>query len=190
MKTQKLWGHAFDLQPEKIVIEFCAGRDVIGTLPADSFLLQYDVWGDRAHAIMLYKQNIITKDDVKVILKGLDEVEKLSKDGKFILDPTKEDVHTNIESFLIENYGVEHAGKLHTARSRNDQINLDTRLYLRDQARNFTMEIISLTEDLLTAAKKYEDYLIPGFTHTQHAMITTFGHLMLFFANMVLRDAN
>ncbi len=56
MKTQKLWGHAFDLQPEKIVIEFCAGRDVSGTLPADSFLLPYDVWGDRAHCVMLYKQ--------------------------------------------------------------------------------------------------------------------------------------
>lgn len=190
MKTQKLWGHAFDLQPEKIVIEFCAGRDVSGTLPADSFLLPYDVWGDRAHCVMLYKQGIITKKDAQIILKGLDNVEDQWTEGKFVLDPTKEDVHTNIESFLIENYGIENAGKLHTARSRNDQINLDTRLYLRDQARNFTMEIISLTEDLLKAAKKYEDYLIPGFTHTQHAMITTFGHLMLFFANMVLRDAN
>ncbi|MGH7246193.1 MAG: argininosuccinate lyase [Candidatus Levyibacteriota bacterium] len=190
VKTQKLWGHAFDLQPEKIVIEFCAGRDVIGTLPADSFLLPYDVWGDKAHCIMLSKTGIISKEDAKIILKGLDEVEKQWKEGKFVLDPAKEDVHTNIESFLIENYGVDHAGKLHTARSRNDQINVDTRLYLRDQARNFTMEILSLTEDLLVAAKKYEEYLIPGFTHTQHAMITTFGHLCLFFANMVLRDAN
>jgi argininosuccinate lyase len=189
VKTQKLWGHAFDMQPDKVVIEFCAGRDVMGTLPADSFLLPYDVWGDRAHAVMLFKQGIITKDDAKVILGGLDEVEKQWKVGKFVLDPTKEDVHTNIESFLIEHYGVDHAGKLHTARSRNDQINLDTRLYLRDQARNFVMELLSLTDVLLKAAKKYEDYLIPGFTHTQHAMITTFGHMMLFFANMVLRDA-
>ena len=189
MKHKKLWGHAFDTEPEKAVIEFTAGRDVIGIPPVDLHLLPYDIIGNKAHCVMLFKQGIISNEDARIILKGLDEIDELSLRGKFQLDVTKEDVHTNIEFWLIEKYGVESAGKLHTARSRNDQTNLDTRLYLRDQVRNFVSELLVLNETLLQSAAKYDNVLMPGFTHHQHAMITTFGHLMLMFSAMVLRDA-
>ncbi len=189
MKNRKLWGHAFETEPEKAVIEFTAGRDVTGLPPADLHLLPYDVIGNKVHCVMLFKQGIISKDDARVILKGLNEIENLFLKGKFHLDETKEDVHTNVESWLIEKYGIEKAGKLHTARSRNDQSNLDTRLYLRDQVRHFVSELLALNETFLDEALKYDDVLMPGFTHHQHAMITTFGHLLLMFAAMVLRDA-
>jgi argininosuccinate lyase len=189
MKHKKLWGSAFEVEPEKAVIDFTAGRDVIGIPPVDLCLLPYDTLGSKAHCVMLYKTGIISKKDAKVILKGLSEIENLAAKGKFILDETKEDVHTNVESYLTEKYGIEIAGRLHTARSRNDQTNLDTRLYLRDQVRNFVSELLLLNETLLEAAAKYDDVLLPGFTHHQHAMITTFGHLMLMFSSMVLRDA-
>jgi argininosuccinate lyase len=189
MKNKKLWGHAFATEPDKAVIEFTAGRDVQGVPPADFYLLPYDILGNKAHCVMLFKQGIIAETDAKVILKGLKEIEELSVKGKFRLDETKEDVHTNIESYLIEKYGIESAGKLHTARSRNDQTNLDTRLYLRDQVGNFVSELIVLNKTLLKSAAKFDDVLMPGFTHHQHAMITTFGHLMLMFASMITRDA-
>ncbi len=188
-QTQKLWGGAFEQEPSKAVIKFTAGRDVHAVQPADYKLLPYDIWGSKAHCVMLCKQGIITKKDAQVILKGLKQIENLSQKGKFVLDPLLEDVHTNIESWLIKKYGVEHSGKLHTARSRNDQCNLDTRLYLKDQVLAFVEETISLTECLIGQAKKYQNCIIPGFTHHQHATVTTFGHVLLAFASMVSRDA-
>lgn len=189
MASKKLWGATFSKEPTKAVIEFTAGRDVASIPPADYKLLPYDIWGNKAHGVMLYKQQIIDKDSIVAILKGLQEIENLTEDDKFILDPTKEDVHTNIESFLTEKYGIGKAGKLHTARSRNDQSNLDTRLYLRDEVLNFSHQCISLSDTFLVLAEKYKELPIPGFTHHQHAMITTFGHLMLTFASMLTRDA-
>ncbi len=189
MKHKKLWGSAFEIEPEKAVIDFTAGRDVIGIPPVDLCLLPYDILGDKAHCVMLYKTGIISKKDAKIILRGLDEIAKLASQNKFHLDETKEDVHTNVESWLIDKYGVDTAGRLHTARSRNDQTNLDTRLYLKDQVGNFVSELLLLNDTLLTSADKYNDVLLPGFTHHQHAMITTFGHLMLMFSSMVTRDA-
>ena len=189
MKHKKLWGSAFEIEPEKAVIDFTAGRDVIGLPPVDLYLLPYDILGDKAHCVMLYKTGIISKKDAQVILKGLDEINKLASQNKFQLDESKEDVHTNVESWLIDKYGIESAGRLHTARSRNDQTNLDTRLYLKDQVGNFVAQLLLLNETLLASADKYGDVLLPGFTHHQHAMVTTFGHLMLMFSSMVIRDA-
>jgi argininosuccinate lyase len=189
VKHNKLWGSAFEVEPEKAVIDFTAGRDVIGLPAVDLYLLPYDILGDKAHCVMLYKTGIISKNDAKVILKGLGEIKNLADKSKFKLDPEKEDVHTNVESWLIEKYGIEIAGKLHTARSRNDQTNLDTRLYLKDQVGNFVSQLLLLNETLLESANKYKNVLMPGFTHHQHAMVTTFGHLMLMFSSMITRDA-
>lgn len=138
---------------------------------------------------MLEKTGIISKKDASAILKGLHEIEILAAKGKFRLDETKEDVHTNVESWLTEKYGIDVAGRLHTARSRNDQSNVDTRLYLRDQVCRFVSELLALHKTLLQAARQYDDVLLPGFTHHQHAMVTTFGHLMLMFSSMIARDA-
>lgn len=188
-QTNKLWGAAFSQEPSQAVITFTAGRDVAAVLPADEKLLPYDLWVNQAHCLMLAKQGIISLLDAGKILKGLGEIEKLAQQGKFSLDPSKEDVHTNIESWLTEKLGIEVAGKLHTARSRNDQVAADTKLYLKDQTMAFAAATLALAKSLIFLAKKYEDTLLPGFTHHQHAMVTTLGHTLAGFAAMVLRDA-
>lgn len=187
--TKKLWGAAFSQEPEKAVIEFTAGRDVASIAPADIKLLPYDVWVNKAHCLMLLKQGIIGEKDAQVILNGLLEIEELVKQGKFILDSAKEDVHTNIESWLTEKYGITHTGKLHTARSRNDQVCADMKLYLKDQVLAFTLETLKLAETLIKESKKYLGVVMPGFTHHQHAMVTTYGHTLQAFAAMFVRDA-
>ena len=189
IKVNKLWGASFEADPNKSVIKFTAGKDVYGAKPADYKLLAYDIWGNQAHAAMLYKTGIINKKDAQIILKGLKQIEKLAINGKFKLDPQKEDVHTNIESWLIEKYGLEKAGKLHTARSRNDQINLDTRLYLKDQNLIYLTGVLGLVKELIKQSKKHQDYLMPGFTHYQPAMVTTLAHIWLAFASMLVKDA-
>lgn len=190
MKTNKLWGSAFTSDPLEATIEFCAGHDVTGKPPADQALLPFDIWLNKTHTLMLLSTKIITNDDAKVILKGLNEIEELAKKGEFILDPSKEDVHSNIESWLIEKHGIESCGKIHTARSRNDQIATDMRLYLRQKALEFADRQIELIETLLELTKQHKDSILPGFTHHQHAMHTTFGHILAGFAAMFTRDLN
>ncbi|OGK20624.1 argininosuccinate lyase [Candidatus Roizmanbacteria bacterium RIFCSPHIGHO2_02_FULL_37_13b] len=187
-KISQLWGSAFEKTPLEEAVEFCAGRDVQDVKAADYALIPYDIAVNKAHALMLSKQKIIGKDDVKIILKGLCEIEKLANNGQFILHKEKEDVHTNIESWLIDNDGIEKVGKLHTARSRNDQVVCDVRLYLKDQVLNYVFSCLKLVEMLNQKAKQYQTTVMPGFTHHQHAMITTFGHILLGFSSMILRD--
>ncbi len=188
MKINKLWGSRFHREPPPRIIEFLSGRDVEGVLPSDQHLVEYDIWGSKAHAIMLCKQGIISEDDLRVILTGLREVEALCLRGEFVLDASKEDVHSNVEAFLIERHGLESAGKLHTARSRNDQITLDMRLYMRGQVLDFICELDGLIEAVLEKAQENLDTVMPGFTHHQHAMVTTFAHVLLSFAEPLERD--
>ena len=152
----KLWGNNFIVQPKQNIIDFTSGNDVKIAVPADYHLLPYDIWVNKVHCLMLGKQNIITKENMIVILTGLQEIEQLIQDKHYLLDPQKEDVHTNIESWLIEHYGMDKVGMLHTARSRNDQSNTDTRLFLRDQVLLFVKQIIDLNETLLSLAGKYK----------------------------------
>jgi argininosuccinate lyase len=186
--THKLWGAAFSQTPSEAVIAFTAGRDVAAVPPADGKLLPYDLWVNKAHCIMLAKTGIIPKSDAGKILVELIELEKLAESGKFTLDPAKEDVHTNIESWLTDKLGIDVAGKLHTARSRNDQTNTDTRLFLRDQVMQFVKNTNILVQELLIQAKAHTGTVMPGFTHHQHAMVTTWGHVLTAFATMLLRD--
>lgn len=186
--TNKLWGAAFSQTPSEAVISFTAGRDVVGLPPADAALLPYDIMVNKAHVIMLGKTGIIPKSDAEKILHGLTELEKLAKAGKFTLDPTKEDVHTNIESWLTDKLGIDVAGKLHTGRSRNDQVVTDIKLYLRDQVKTYVANSIGLVQTLLVLADTYKSAPFPGFTHHQHAMVTTFGHILAGFASMITRD--
>jgi len=169
-------------------MEFLSGRDVKGIPPSDQHLVEYDIWGSKAHAIMLWRQGIISEDDARVILRGLTEVEDLSRRGGFVLDASKEDVHSNVEGFLIERHGVKSAGKLHTARSRNDQITLDMRLYMRQGLFDFVEELDGLIGAFLEKAQQNLDTVMPGFTHHQHAMVTTFAHVLLSFAGPLERD--
>ncbi|NIS63063.1 MAG: argininosuccinate lyase [Proteobacteria bacterium] len=188
MKINKLWGSRFHREPPPRIIEFLSGRDVTGVSPSDQGLVEYDIWGSKAHAIMLCKKRIISEDDLRVILRGLREVEARFLRGEFFLDASKEDVHSNVESFLIERHGLESAGKLHTARSRNDQITLDMRLYMRKQVFDFIQELDGLIGAFLEKAQENLDTVMPGFTHHQHAMVTTFGHVLLSFAEPLERD--
>ncbi len=188
MKVDRLWGGRFEELPTQEVVDFLSGRDVRGIPPADERLIPYDIWGNRAHVLMLCRQGILSRQDGKKILKGLRELESLYQRGKFKLDPSREDVHTNIESFLIERAGMEYGGKVHTGRSRNDQIALDMRLYLRDQVSECVEGLIGLIESLLRKAWEHRRTVMPGYTHHQHAMVTTFGHLLLSFAEGLSRD--
>ena len=187
-KIGKLWGGRFDTLPSQEIIDFLSGRDVRGLPPCDERLIPYDLWGSRAHAVMLCQRGIISTQDGKKILKGLKEIDALYRKEKFKLDPSKEDVHSNIESFLIKRIGIESGGKLHTGRSRNDQIALDMRLYLRDQVLDLADESMLLMDALLRKADEHRKTVMPGYTHHQHAMATTFGHLLLGFAEGLQRD--
>ncbi len=188
MKTEKLWGARFSKPPSPLAEAFTSGRDVRGVSPADERLLPYDLWGSRAHVVMLYQQKIITRQEARALLRGLKEIEKIWEKGNFSLDPRKEDVHTNIESWLIEKYGVEIGGKLHTARSRNDQVALDMRLYLREAALSFINEILSLTQLLISQAQKHVALPFPGYTHHQPAQVTSLGQIWLAFVESFARD--
>ncbi len=188
MKIDKLWGGRFEELPSEEMVDFLSGRDVRGIPPRDEQLIPYDLWGNRAHVLMLCHQGILSKQDGKKILKGLRELETLYQKGKFKLNPSKEDVHSNIESFLIERVGIEYGGKVHTGRSRNDQIVLDMRLYLRDQVLEFIEGLVCLIETLLQRADEHRLTIMPGYTHHQHAVATTFGHLLLSFAESLQRD--
>jgi len=188
MKNEKLWGGRFEKKPSPLATAFTSGRDVRGVAPADERLIPYDLWGSRAHVVMLARAKILPRREARALVKGLKEIENSWQKGNFPLDPSKEDVHSNVESWLIKKYGLEVGGRLHTARSRNDQIALDMRLYLRDCALDFFSEILSLMGVLSGMAKKYQDIIMPGYTHHQPAQVTTLGHVCLSFAEALGRD--
>lgn len=186
--THHLWGAAFTEQPSHAVLAFTAGRDVVGMPPSDVALLPYDVWCNQAHVVMLAKTGIISSGDAAAILMALGELEVLVQKNKFTLNPAQEDVHTNIEFWLTQKLGIEVAGKLHTARSRNDQVLTDMKLYMRDQVLICVENTLGLLDVLLQLANEHATLPMPGFTHHQHAMVTTFGHVLAGFASMMLRD--
>jgi len=187
-KVGKLWGGRFEEMPSEEMVTFLSGRDVRGIPPCDERLIAYDLWGNRAHILMLCHQGIVSRQDGKKILKALRGLERLYQNGRFRLDASKEDVHSNIESHLIEKVGMDYGGKVHTGRSRNDQIALDMRLYLRDQALHYVEGLIRLIDALLKRAEEERSTIMPGYTHHQRAMVTTFGHLLLSFAESLHRD--
>jgi argininosuccinate lyase len=136
---------------------------------------------------MLNKVGVLSKDDFQLIVKGLDEIEKEIEQGEFEWQIAREDVHMNIEARLIEKIGE--AGKrLHTGRSRNDQVATDIRLYMREQAERVIAEIKRFQTGLLVLAEKEADTIMPGFTHMQVAQPVTFGHHMLAWFEMLQRD--
>ena len=158
------------------------------SIEADTRLIGYDIWGSQAHAIMLARQGIISDDDLREILRWLRKAEEDFQNGNFTLDPNKEDVHMNVESYLIENAGREFGGKLHTARSRNDQVLVDAHLYIRDEILNIQRGLSTLCEAFLQIAKAHTDTVMPGYTHTQHAQPISLGFWATAYVSMFLRD--
>jgi len=182
-KQNKLWGGRFSEATDAFVEAFTASVEF------DQRLYKQDIEGSRAHAHMLTKIGVLSQTDLEALLSGLEQIEQEISEGTFNWSIQLEDVHMNIEARLTEIVGD--AGKrLHTGRSRNDQVATDIRLYLREQIAFIIAEIRRLQTGLLGLAEKEADTIMPGFTHLQVAQPVTFGHhLMAWFENMQ-RDAS
>ncbi|MBQ7651799.1 MAG: argininosuccinate lyase, partial [Victivallales bacterium] len=153
----------------------------------DRRLYPFDIAGSKAHATMLAKQGIIPQADAEAIIGGLDAVLAEIESGKFDFKEELEDIHMNIESRLTELIGQPGA-RLHTGRSRNDQIATDERLYMRHEASEISNMLKKMQSALVALADKYDDVIMPGFTHTQHAQPILFAHHLLAYVEMFARD--
>jgi len=181
MSQNKLWGGRFTQPTDKFVEEFTASIDF------DKRLYHQDIRGSVAHARMLGRQGIIPHDDMESIVHGLKDILEQIESGKFDFSVGLEDIHMNIESRLSQKIGE--AGKrLHTGRSRNDQVALDIRLYLRDEIVEITAYLEMLIDSLLEQAEKNIDVMMPGFTHLQSAQPILFSHHLLAYVEMFKRD--
>lgn len=177
----KPWGGRFSESTDAFVEEFTA------SINFDQRLYKHDIQGSRAHARMLGKAGILNNKEVEQILSGLDAIEKSVENGELEWKVSLEDVHMNIEARLTDRIGI--AGKkLHTGRSRNDQVATDVRLWLREQVDGISHELRRLQRALVDLAEREADTILPGFTHLQVAQPITFGHHMLAWFEMLQRD--
>ena len=177
----KPWAGRFTEATNALVEEFTA------SIPYDWQLYPYDIAGSIAHAAMLAKTGIITKKEASQITRGLQEVLAELVAGTFDFSIQLEDIHMNIESRLIEKIGPV-GGKLHTARSRNDQVALDIRMYLRDVITETHDLLAALQQVLVTLADRYQSVVLPGYTHLQRAQPVLLGHHLLAYYEMFSRD--
>ncbi len=162
-KSSKLWGGRFASEPSRIFIEYSQSLD------SDARMAAEDIWGSEAHVLMLGKQGILGDDDVREILRHLEHARQRVEAGKLRLSPNDEDIHMNLEKYVIKGAGAEFGGKMHTARSRNDQVVTDSRLHLRTRLLNVSDSVSALQETLLQRAEDHGRTVMPGYTHTQHA---------------------
>jgi argininosuccinate lyase len=181
MAQKKLWGGRFSESTDAFVEEFTE------SVSFDKELALYDIAGSIAHAKMLGKQGIIPQEDAEKIVKGLLEIEKEIKEGTFNWKKELEDVHMNIEKALIEKIG-DVGGKLHTGRSRNDQVVTAFRLYLKEQVKDIINLITELQKTLLQKAEHYKDLVMPAYTHLQRAQPIRVAHYFLAYLEMFQRD--
>ncbi|MEQ9488918.1 MAG: argininosuccinate lyase [Alphaproteobacteria bacterium] len=181
MTANKMWGGRFSTPPAEIMEQINASIDY------DQRLFAQDIKGSQAHAAMLAKTGIISETDAKDITQGLDRIAGEIAAGDFTFNRALEDIHMNIEDRLKTLIG-DAAGRLHTARSRNDQVATDIRLWLRDAIDDLDAEILNLLRSLIEKADLYAATAMPGFTHLQTAQPVTFGHHLLAYVEMIGRD--
>lgn len=179
--TKKPWGGRFEGPTDAFVERFTA------SIAFDQKLAVYDIRGSKAHAEMLTQVGILTDQENSAIQQGLDEIETAISKDELAWSVSLEDVHMNIESALVEKIGPT-GKKLHTARSRNDQVATDIRLYLRDQIDLISGQIGQVITALIGLAEREAATVMPGFTHLQTAQPISFGHHMLAWAEMLFRD--
>jgi argininosuccinate lyase len=179
--ANKMWGGRFTMSPAEIM------QEINASIGFDKALAPQDIRASKAHAVMLAAQGIISKDDAKKINAGLDKVLAEIEGGSFEFSRALEDVHMNVESRLKELIG-EPAGRLHTARSRNDQVATDFRLYVRDWIDAADGALAALQLALARKAETHAELVMPGFTHLQPAQPVTFGHHLLAYVEMLGRD--
>src|SRR3569832_295015 len=179
--SNKMWGGRFSERPDEIMEESNVSIDV------DRHLYAQDIAASKAHAAMLAAQGIITASDAKNIGKGLDTILSEIGKGGFSFKRALEDIHMNVESRLSELIGPA-AGRLHTARSRNDQVATDFRLYVRDTIDEADAALAAFQQALASRALEHAATVMPGFTHLQTAQPVTFGHHLLAYVEMAARD--
>ena len=184
--TTRLYGTSL-VSPTPEVVAFMAGWDVASKGAADQALVPFDLWVNRAHTRMLVAQSILTSAQGQAILRGLAEIEQRYRTGQFVVRPALEDVHTNIEQFLTDELGIEAGLALHTARSRNDQVVTDMRLWMRARVLNLARLSLGLMQALIDVAHLHVDSVMAGYTHHQHATISTFGHHLAAYAEAIRR---
>jgi argininosuccinate lyase len=178
---RKPWGGRFTERTSEMVEAFTE------SISYDRRLWRYDIEGSIAHARMLGKQGIISRKDADTIVRGLKEIASEIESGRFRFSPALEDVHMNIEAALIKKVGP--AGrKLHTARSRNDQVALDLRLYLKEESGNIVSSIKNLQKTIMKICGRHPQTIMPGYTHTQRAQPVLLAHHMLAYVEMFQRD--
>lgn len=182
MEAKKLWGGRFEASLEEWVEEFGA------SIRFDQKLAKYDIQGSLAHVKMLGATGIINQEEAQVIQAGLEELLEEYEAGKLVFDIRNEDIHMNIESLLTEKIGSV-AGKLHTARSRNDQVATDMHLYLKDTLFQVVDKLTNLCQILVDLAQEHVETIMPGYTHLQHAQPISFAQHLLAYYNMFSRDS-
>lgn len=178
---EKMWAGLNSAQTAGLADEFNSSIGV------DSRMAREDITGSMAHAWMLSKQGIISTEDAQKIIDGLEGILKDLQSGELEIDPGAEDIHMFVEEVLTERIG-DAGKKLHTARSRNDQVALDLRMYLRSEAALIIDKVKELTSALTDLAEENTDTIMPGYTHLQRAQPVTFGHYIMAYSMMFLRD--
>ncbi len=177
----QLWKGRFKKELSKTTNDFNS------SIPFDSRMYKEDIEGSIAHATMLGKCNIITEEQSAHIIEGLKSILNDIENGRLKIDMEAEDIHTFVEGELTKRIGDD-GKRLHTSRSRNDQVALDNKLYLRKELKNIKAQLEELVGIIAEKAEKYSDAVMPGYTHLQRAQPITFGHHLLAYAEMILRD--
>lgn len=179
--AEQLWGGRFSKSTDEMINDFQASIDF------DKRMYNEDIAGSIAHAAMLAKVGIISETDRDDIIKGLKDIYKKIEEGNFSFEVALEDIHMNIEKRLTDAIG-EAGGRLHTARSRNDQVALDTHMFIRRQVVEVEKLILDMQAALVETARKYSDVIMPGYTHLQRAQPILFSHHMMAYFSMLKRD--
>jgi len=179
--SEKLWGGRFSQATDKLVEKFNASIDV------DKRLYASDIKGSIAHVKMMAKQSIITMDEADILIKGLGRVKTGMDNNEIEFTDTLEDIHMHVEDALGRECG-DVAKKLHTGRSRNDQVALDIRIYLKEETLDIIRMLKGFQEALVTMAKKHLGVVMPGYTHMQRAQPVLFSHHLMAYYEMIKRD--
>ncbi|MBS3970492.1 MAG: argininosuccinate lyase, partial [Clostridia bacterium] len=177
----KLWGGRFSKETDKLVEDFHS------SISFDKRLYKQDIRGSIAHARMLGKCGIISTYEAEQIISGLEAILKELEEGKLEFSQDAEDIHMNVETLLIQKIG-DVGKKLHTGRSRNDQVALDVRLYLKEEIVYIIQLLVKLEKTLLDLAQKHINTIMPGYTHLQKAQPVTFAHHCMAYWEMFYRD--
>ena len=181
-ETQRSWEKRLATKPDELTVDY------VESLSYDRRLYKYDIIGSLAHAAMLVRQKFITESEFRAIEKGLNEIREEIEAGRFEFDKAAEDIHMAIEAALIKKVG-EPGAKLHTGRSRNDQVATDMRLWLRDQIDTLRKGIVRLQQAFVRLAEKHTDDLMPAYTHLQRAQPIVIAAYLLSFVEQLERDS-